>query len=180
MSERYFIGVPLTHQKLPLSSELVNLAAVLMKAIATILFAAAFLVMFTIVSTSAQTVAIGHVTAEVVESVSATSMAIAGFDLKIGNDLAALSLDEQYDNLNLGAIKIKSGNGIACNVVLKAATLSDTKGNGFIIEPTVNNFQGAAQSTGNETLHLKGNAHLAKGQAAGLYQGTYTMVFAFN
>ncbi len=181
MSERYFIGVPLTHQKFPLRSKPVNLDSVLMKAIATILIAAAFLVMGTSFKLGAQTVVIGHVTAEVVDAVSASLLDVTGFDLNNGNDMSSMSKDVQNDILNLGDIKIKLGSGIAFNVVLNASTLSDANGNAISIEPTGNNFiQGAAQSTGNLTLHLKGRAHVAKGQASGLFQGTYSMVFAFN
>ena len=155
-----------------------------MKTFLAILLAAALQSMFAMVDVCAQTVAIGHVTAEVVESVSASSLAITGFDLK--NLSIQTAQSEQtgwnYENVNLGEIKINSGIGIACNVVMKPATLSDTNGNGFTIEPSATNYgQADAQRTdGNQTLRLTGRARMMQGQASGLYQGSYTMVFAYN
>ena len=140
--------------------------------------------MFAMVNVCAQTVAIGHVSAEVVESVSASSLAITGFELKNESNLTAQSDPSgwNYGNVSLGEIKINSGSGIACNVVMKPATLSDTNGNGFTIEPSaINSAQADAQRTdGNQTLQLTGRVRMMQGQASGLYQGSYTMVFAYN
>ncbi|MDO9579053.1 MAG: hypothetical protein Q7J06_00550, partial [Bacteroidales bacterium] len=111
-----------------------------MKAVLAILLAAALQSMFAMVNVCAQTVAIGYVSAEIVESVSASSLAITGFDLKNESNMAAITQLEpagwNYENVNLGEIKINSGMGVACNVVMKPATLSDTNGNGFTIEPS--------------------------------------------
>ncbi|MDO9578962.1 MAG: hypothetical protein Q7J06_00090 [Bacteroidales bacterium] len=155
-----------------------------MKTFLAILLAAALQSMFAMVNVCAQAVAIGHVSAEIVESVSASSHAITGFDLK--NLSIQTAQSEQtgwnYENVNLGEIKINSGMGVACNVVMKPATLSDTNGNGFTIEPSATSYgQADAQRTdGNQTLRLTGRARMMQGQASGLYQGSYTMVFAYN
>lgn len=155
-----------------------------MKAFLAILLTVALQSIFAMVNVCAQTVAIGHVTAEVVESVSVSSRAITGFDMKGGNNLLALAQTKtgwNYENIDLGEIKINSGTNVACNVVMKPATLSDTKGNGFTIEPSATSFLSDAQrADGNLILHLNGKAHMAQGQASGLYQGSYTMVFAYN
>lgn len=155
-----------------------------MKALLAILLTVALQSIFAMVNVCAQTVAIGHVTAEVVESVSVSSRAITGFDMKGGNNLLALAQTKtgwNYENVDLGEIKINSGTNVTCNVVMKPATLSDTKGNGFTIEPSATSFlSGAQRADGNQTLHLNGKAHMAQGQASGLYQGSYTMVFAYN
>ena len=155
-----------------------------MKAYLAILLAVTLQSMFAMVNVCAQTVAIGHASAEVVESVSASSLAITGFDLKNGSNLTAQSDPSgwNYENVSLGEIKINSGIGIACNVVMKSATLSDTNGNGFTIEPSaINSAQADAQRTdGNQTLQLTGRVRMMQGQASGLYQGSYTMVFAYN
>ncbi|MDP2856255.1 MAG: hypothetical protein Q8N90_04055 [bacterium] len=155
-----------------------------MKAVLAILFAAALQSMFAMVNVCAQAVAIGYVSAEIVESVSASSLAITGFDMKNENNLTAQSEPAgwNYENVNLGEIKINSGMGVACNVVMKPATLSDTNGNGFTIEPSATNYgQTDAQRTdGNQTLIMTGRARMMQGQASGLYQGSYTMVFAYN
>lgn len=144
------------------------------------------LFMFTDNSAYAQTVAIGHVSAEIVESVSASSQAITGFNLKNGNTQNAVAQYEEsnlnYENVNLGKFKINSGSDIACNFILKSATLSDGNGNGFILEPsaTVSGQSVAQRTYGIQTLQLKGKARLMQGQASGLYQGSYTMVIAYN
>ena len=155
-----------------------------MKAFLAILLAVTLQSMFAMVNVCAQTVAVGHVSAEVVESVSASSLAITGFDMKNENNLTAQSEPAgwNYENVSLGEIKINSGMGIACNVVMKPATLSDTNGNGFIIEPSATSYgQADAQRTdGNQTLQLTGRARMMQGQASGLYHGSYTMVFAYN
>jgi len=157
-----------------------------MKTLLIVFFVSLSVSLLTFMNIEAQTIAIGHVTAEVVESASAASMAITGFDLNnsgnisssnvLGNDIL------EYDNLNLGEIRINSGKGMACNIVMKPASLSDSKGNGFTIEAAaVSSGSSLMQlADGNQTLHLKGRTHLSQQQAGGLYQGSYTMVFAYN
>lgn len=130
---------------------------------------------------SGQTIAIGHVSAEVIESVSASSKAITSFEIGTtkANDTATNTTSER---INLGAITVNSGNNITCNVVMKPATLSDSLGNGFTLEPTVNNntLASATQQNGSQTVQLGGKANMASDQASGLYQGSYTVVFAYN
>ncbi|MDO9578959.1 MAG: hypothetical protein Q7J06_00075 [Bacteroidales bacterium] len=47
--------------------------------------------------------------------------------------------------------------------------------------PATSYGQADAQRTdGNQTLRLTGRARMMQGQASGLYQGSYTMVFAYN
>lgn len=141
---------------------------------------------FALVNVFAQTVAIGHVSAEVVESVSASSLAVTGFDLKNENirnvALQAGQVNLNYENVNLGKFKINSGRDVACNIVMKSAALSDVNGNQFTIEPSATGLgQSDAQRTdGNQTLQLQGKVLASQGQASGLYQGSYTMVFAYN
>jgi len=157
-----------------------------MKVLFAILLIYAILSTYATINICAQTVAIGHVSAEIVESVSASSQAITGFNLKKGNTQSAVAQSGEsnlnYENVNLGKFKINSGSDIACNVILKSATLSDANGNGFIIEPsaTVSGQSVAPRTDGNQTLQLKGKARLMQGQASGLYQGSYTMVIAYN
>lgn len=157
-----------------------------MKAIPAFLFAIPLLSFFAIVKVFAQTVAIGHITAEVVESVSTSSLAITGFDMKYESSVSTLALTEcagwNNENLNLGDFKINSGAGISCNVVIKPVSLSDGDGNGFTIEPfAAGSFQNGIQAAvGNQTLHLRGRGKMPRSQAAGLYKGSYTMVFAYN
>ena len=124
----------------------------------------------------AQTVAIGHVSAEVVESISAASQAITGFNLK-GGSLLTEKGNLNYENVDLGKFKINSGADITCNVMMKPAALSDVNGNALTIEPSVTVSK---NTDGNQTLQLEGKARLMQDQTSGLYQGSYTMIFAYN
>ena len=134
---------------------------------------------------SSQTVVIGHVSAEVVEAVSASSTAITSFEIGAVAASDAKSLEQTFltsETVGLGAITIQSGKDVTCNVVLKSASMSDSLGNGFTLEPTIKNdtFASAAQPNGTQTLQLDGKASMARNQASGLYQGSYTVVFAYN
>ena len=82
----------------------------------------------------------------------------------------------------MGAITVFSGKDITCNVVLKAANLSDASGNAFTIEPTVNNDPNTAvaQANGAQTIQLNGTTNMNSNQASGQYAGSYTVVFAYN
>ena len=139
-----------------------------MKTLATMMIAA-LLTLTT--SVFGQTVAIGHATAEVIESVSASASTISSFDLS-----------KDSETVKLGAITVFSGKDITCNVVLKAANLSDASGNAFTIEPTVNNSQNmsVAQANGAQTIQLNGTTSMNSNQASGQYAGSYTVVFAYN
>lgn len=132
-----------------------------------------------------QTIAIGHVTAEVIESVSAASNAVTNFELATIAESDVLQLEQAYltsENVNLGAITLHSGKNISCNVVMKAASLFDAAGNGFTLEPSVknNSVASAAKADGSQTIQLDGKANRSISQASGLYQGSYTVVFAYN
>ena len=130
---------------------------------------------------SAQTVAIGHITAEVIESVSASSNAVTSF--AIGTPTAtSLQTSSTSPTVNLGTMTINSGSSATVNVVLKSATVSNTQGSAFTLDPTLNTsaLASVAQSNGSQNIQLKGTANLNSGQASGLYQGSYTVVFAYN
>ena len=149
-----------------------------MKSIFTLLFAVIIILTLSASKVLSQTIAIGHASAEVVESVSAASNAITSFELAVTNSSTGLT----SGNIDLGAITINSGNSITCNVVVKPASLTNGQGNGFTLEPSVSNniFASAAQTNGSQTVQLGGQANLGLDQAAGLYQGSYTVVIAYN
>jgi len=156
-----------------------------MKKITTLILT--FLLVFSMAGSRvcSQTVVIGHVSAEVVEAVSATSVAITRFEYGAVARKDAQSLEQTYlasESVGLGAITIQSGKDITCNVVFKSASLSDAQGNGFTLEPSIKNdtFASAGQLNGSQTLQLDGKASMAHDQASGLYQGSYTVVFAYN
>lgn len=129
---------------------------------------------------NAQLVAIGHVSAEVVESASAASASINNFEL--AKSTGAISASMAAETLDLGAITLNSGKDITCNVVLKPASLSDSQGNGFTIDPAVQNDSVATASNpnGTQTIQLGATTNRTGNQASGLYEGSYTVVFAFN
>jgi hypothetical protein len=135
---------------------------------------------------AAQTVAIGHITAEVVESVSASSNVVMNFNISNvregSNYISVNSSTNNTRKLDMGEIAIHSGSSIACNVMMKNATLTDDRGNKFVVEPetAMSGQQDVNRADGSQKLHVTGTAMLAQVQANGLYQGSYTMVFAYN
>jgi hypothetical protein len=132
-----------------------------------------------------QTIAIGHVTAEVIESVSAASNAVTNFELATIAESDARQLEQSYltsENVHLGAITLNSGRNITCNVVVKSTSLFDAAGNSFTLEPSVNNnsYASSAKANGSQTIQLDGKANKSSSQAPGQYKGSYTVVFAYN
>ena len=136
--------------------------------------------------TAAQVVAIGHISAEVVESVSASSKMTLNFNLEsVSNGSHTMQMSASRMNttrLDMGEVELNSGRSIACNVMMKASTLSDNRGNQFTIEPTTSftGNQDTNRADGSQNIHLTGKAMLDQNQANGLYQGSYTMIFAYN
>ncbi len=156
-----------------------------MKTILILIFATTLTLTLAGLKVCSQTVAIGHVTAEVIESVSAASNAVTSFELSTMDESDARQLEKSYltsETINLGAITLNSGSNITCNVVVKAASLFDSAGNVFTIEPTVknNSYASAAKTDGSQTIQFDGKANKSSSQASGLYHGSYTVVFAYN
>ena len=146
--------------------------AKVMKAIFTTLFLIALTSIFSAVNLNGQTMAVGHVSAEIIESVSVSSSAVTNFDIL--NSKASSS----NSNVSLGEMKVNSGAGVAYNVVVKPATLSNINGSSFTIEPT--SQSGNQLTSGNQTLRLSANTNSVQGKESGLYQGSYSVVFAYN
>jgi len=157
-----------------------------MKTISTLIFASIFtLTLSGFRVCSSQTVAVGHVSAEVVESVSASSTAITSFEIGSVTEGDTKAMEQTYltsKNIDLGTITVNSGRNITCNVVVLPASLTDDAGNGFTLAPSIHNtaFASAAQHNGSQTMELGGKTSMARNQASGLYQGSYTVVFAYN
>jgi len=143
-----------------------------MKAIFTTLFLIALTSIFSAVNLNGQTMAIGHVSAEIIESVSVSSSAVTNFDIL--NSKAS----SNNSNVSLGVMKVNSGAGVTYNVVVKPATLSNINGSSFIIEPTSQSEN--RLSSGSQTLRLSANTNSVQGKESGLYQGSYSVVFAYN
>jgi hypothetical protein len=143
-----------------------------MKTIFTSLLLFALTSMFSAVNLNGQTIAVGHVSAEIIESVSVSSSAVTSFDIQNNKNSSGNS------SVNLGEMKVNSGAGVAYNVVVKPATLSNINGSSFTIEPTSKSEN--LISSGNQTLRLSANTSSVQGKESGLYQGSYSVVFAYN
>lgn len=156
-----------------------------MKTTTTLIFASFLALTFSVSNVYSQLVAIGHVSAEVVESVSAASAIVTNFKIGSATDNESKSLELAYlnsESIDLGAITIQSGKDIACNVVLKQASVSDALGNSFTLDPSLKSDSAsqASISNGSQTIQLDGKANLSDNQASGLYQGSCTVIFAYN
>lgn len=127
-----------------------------------------------------QTVAVGRVFAEVVESVSVSSQTISNFELSKSTESLSASLPA--DTLNLGAITIHTGRNITCNIVLTPASLKDEEGNRLTIDTAVKNEMLAAPVSANgiQTVQLGATPAISQDQASGNYKGSYTIIFAYN
>lgn len=129
-----------------------------------------------------QTVAVGHISAEVIESVSAASKAVSVFEVTPVTVAGAL-VPEVFNTsevVGLGVMTVNSGRDITCNVVVRPASLADSSGNGFTLAPFVKNESLAGSPDGLQTVELGGRTRMAGNQPSGLYQGSYTVVFAYN
>ena len=132
-----------------------------------------------------QTIAIGHVTAEVIESVSAASNTISSFEIETFTDRKSLILNQIYktsETINLGEITLNSGRAVIYSVVVEPVNLSDLSGNDFTLSTMVKNssLALAAHPNGSQTIQFEGVTSMESSQASGLYQGSYTVVFAYN
>ena len=159
------------------------------KAMKTRLFFLTLTIFFSILflsGVSGQTIATGHISAEVVEAVGTSSSVSTDFELNYsdsqGSNIAFDNSAMVAENVSLGSIHISSGQNIACNLTVKPSTLIDKKGNDFSLE-TIANYSGKQDSQridGSQTIELAGLARLNSHQASGLYHGSYTLVFAYN
>jgi len=132
-----------------------------------------------------QTEVIGHITAEVTESVHASSSIVTGFELKyeqgITDSLQHDGTQLHTETLNLGEITINAGASMAYDIKMHEATLSDSNGNSFTIEPTLaSGISDTLRTDGSQTLSLNGTARLTHGLASGRYEGSYLMVIVYN
>ena len=143
-----------------------------MKAIFTTLFLIALTSIFSAVNLNGQTIAVGHISAEIIESVSVSSSAVTSFDI-LNNKVSSSN-----SSVSLGEMRVNSGASVAYNVVLKPATLSNINGSSFTIEPTSKSE--SQLTSGNQTLLLSANTNSVQGKESGLYKGSYSVVFAYN
>lgn len=127
-----------------------------------------------------------HITAEVIESVHASSTVVTGFSLKNqqspSDSIKKIKGSWSSEKLDLGAVTINAGDMMACNIQLNEATLTDNKGNCFTIEPTTHTSgnTNTLRADGTQTISLNGTPHLTKGLVAGRYTGSYLLVVVYN
>ncbi len=123
---------------------------------------------------SAQVTVTGHVTAEIVEAVSATSGT---------NNLLSLQQNVAPDNLDLGSFTLSGGSYAICSVVVESTELSGDHGNhvGFSAGTRLNNNAGMLNDRGTQVFNFQGKAGeeiLSSNDKN--YEGQYNVVFAYN
>ncbi len=132
----------------------------------------------------AQTFTTGHMTAEVIESVSASSQALLGLALEtvINNTLKSGEVTITSNKVTFGVLTINSGDLITINVPEKLTVLSVTTGDGLFTElNTQKNITTAnLNSTISPTGQISGTTVLADCQTQGLSQGSFTIILACN
>lgn len=134
------------------------------------LFSALFL--FTV--TSAQVTVTGHVCAEVVEAVSATSGT---------NNLLSLQHNATPDNLDLGSFTLSGGSNAICSVVVNSTQLTGDHGNtvNFNANAGLSNNTGVLDKRGTQVFNFKGDAGKdIMNSHDKNYAGQYNVVFAYN
>lgn len=131
-----------------------------------------FLLAFTCVS--AQVTVTGHVSAEVVEAVSATSGT---------NNLLSLQQNATPDNLDLGSFTLSGGSNAICSVVVNSTQLIGDHGNAvnFDANTSLNNNTGVLDERGTQVFNFKGDAgeDILNSHDKN-YAGQYNVVFAYN
>ncbi len=133
----------------------------------------------------AQVVVTGHVTAEIVDAASISPQSVSAFEIYKTPDLT----DEFFnDDVLLGEVTVRSGSDVACNIVVKSATVSGSEGELLTMDTSLNQRFGEESrklselhhTDGDQTLQLTGNVNTLREQRSGLYEGSYTVVFAYN
>jgi len=122
-----------------------------------------------LVTLSAQVSASANVSAVIIEAVSISPQAVT--EIAMNNSLIIKGDEAEVE---LGSIKIDSGNSGNCSILIKPATVTSKSGNNFMITPKTNDI------VANKTLSLKGNTSNAELQHSGFYKGSYTIVVAYN
>lgn len=136
-----------------------------------ILFAICSVLLFS-PKASGQRLAIAQASAQIVEGTSISSNTV--------NSLS-INTSDNSTNIDLGQLMIKAGSSSSCEIVIKPATLTNNSGASLTMETAAIDFQELANkaSSNNRILALSGNTSKIKGET-GTYQGSYTIVLAYN
>lgn len=121
----------------------------------------------------AQSVVTARATAEIIDAVTLYADAVTDFDITNSQDV---------QDFSMGAVKLNTSRAITYNVVVKPAVLNSDSGNSFTVQPTVAAIDqtNSAVSPSHSTLNITGNAREIQEQKPGNYQGSYSVVFAYN
>ncbi|MBK6346300.1 MAG: hypothetical protein IPF68_10210 [Bacteroidales bacterium] len=119
---------------------------------------------------SGQVRVIGHASAEVVESVSASCSS---------NTDITLSAQEIAD-FDLGSFSISGNASSTCSLIIGNANVSNNRGESFTIQTTTQEagMPLVADEKGNHSLNLKASPDQLL--ASGHYQGNYGVTFVYN
>lgn len=118
-----------------------------------------------------QVTVVGHIFAEVVEAASIYSDAITEL---------SISSSDNSTELDLGKMTVNTGSNTSCDIVVKHANLTSKDGTTIALEAKATNpTLKSNDSFNNRTIKLTGNTDSSKGQS-GVYQGSYTIVLAYN
>lgn len=112
----------------------------------------------------------GHVSAEVVESIS------AGYN---GNSHMTLNAQE-VKQFELGSFNISGISSSTCSLIIGNANISNNRGESFSIKTNTANAETSvvADKSGNHSLNM--TAGTEELLASGQYQGNYGVTFAYN
>ncbi len=133
----------------------------------------------------AQTVATGHVTAEVIESISATSQSVTSLAINttISNDLQATgSKLHAYSVTDPAVMTLNSGNRFTVNIVLKSENVNLIRQTNSPAGTSSKNIEQDHNPKSNSTQpqSITGTTNLSDSLLSGQYCGSYTVVFACN
>lgn len=132
-----------------------------------------------------QTMAIGHITAEVIESISASSLSVA--NLALSTPLANnINIEGQQTSItsidNSGIITLNSGNTFAVNVVLKTEPVASSQKNDSKTEvsPNKSGMVTNPKSDSSQSIPINGKSNVAGSPFSGQHPRAYTVVIACN
>jgi len=123
---------------------------------------------------SAQVRVTGHVYAEIVEAVAATS---------VTNNSLQIQQNAVGNNLELGEITLSGGASTACNVMITSKELTGMNGSqaAFVALPLDNSMPTSLDENGKTVIKIQGKAgEEILENPDKVYAGGYNVVFAYN
>lgn len=121
----------------------------------------------------AQSAVTARATAEIIDAVTLYADAVTDFEITNSPDA---------QDFSMGAVKLNTSRAITYNVVVMPAVLNSDNGSSFTVQPSVAaiDHTNSAVSPGHSTLNITGNTREIQEQKPGNYQGSYSVVFAYN